>query len=122
MSAQAVCCPWRPGMLVCVCGPTGQWTPDSQGPWQPRIWSSHPGDAASTRIRPQRLFVDFGQAFRIDEVVVGHIFRTARIQRVDLETPFPLVVWMNLAKLEWTFDGNCLCWRRWVRRAELADG
>ena len=74
----------------------GHWRPSSRGGWQPRAWSSYPGDTSSTLITQERLYIDFGgrfQALEIREgIVAGHIYLAARIE-VRGE-----YVWTNVAK------------------------
>ena len=77
-------------------GPTGRWTPASRGGWQPRAWTSHPGDPASRPIRREELVLDFANAFRIEDLVQGQRFVTARVTvggRHD--------IWLNISKDGW---------------------
>ena len=77
-----------------IIGPAGRWRLGSRGGWQPRVWSSYPGDPDSRRVRPSELNVNFGARFQALEVrtSMDRKFVSARVEVYGVH------VWRNIAK------------------------
>ena len=88
---------WRVGELFVITGPNQCWRPEKRGGWQPRAWSSHVDDPASSVIRKRDLEIDFSQEFRIMNLRRGRRFLQAQVV-VSSPHAGDLRVWINLEK------------------------
>ena len=77
-------------------GPDGRWQPGGRG-WHPRAYTSRPSDPMSRLITAEDFFIDFTQTFRIEELVWGHGFETARVVVRGRD------VWLNIRKQDATW-------------------
>ena len=78
-----------------ITGPRNCWFPKKRGGWQPRAWTSFPGDPASRQVRHRHLAIDFSRPFMAIEVRdVNWGFRSAKVRASnDSEQE----VWINIA-------------------------
>ena len=93
-------------------GPDGRWQPGRRGGWFPRAYTSSPSDPSSQLIRAEDFFIDFTQTFRIEELVSGERFETARVVVMDLDSHQHRDVWLNIRKLDSQWGGV------WVAKVE----
>ena len=80
-----------------ISGPGGTWREamvrrGRANGWQPRAWSSCPGDPNSEAVGPESLYVDFMARFEALEVRTSRRFVSARIEVNGR------YVWVNVAK------------------------
>ena len=81
------------GVTFRITGPRDCWWPGKYGGWQPRVWTSHPDDAASELVRAQELYVDFSNTFKALEVrACARGFVSARLEIAGR------FVWLNISK------------------------
>ena len=74
-------------------GPDGRGGVWRRSGWRPRAWTSHPEDPASQPIRAEDFHINFANSFRIEELVVGPHFVTARVTARGRNA-----IWLNISK------------------------
>ena len=78
-----------------ITGPRNCWYPAKIWGWQPRAWTSFPGDPASRPVRRRHLAIDFSRPFVAIEVRDANWdFRSARVRA---NTCSEQEVWINIA-------------------------
>ena len=66
-----------------ITGPRNCWFPEKRGGWQPRAWTSFPGDPASRQVRRRHLAIDFSRPFVAIEVRdAAWGFRSAKVEAI----------------------------------------
>ena len=75
-----------------IVGPYETWWPGKAGGWQPRAWSSHPDDFASSLIRSDMIWINFSESFEILELYDTERFLSAKVNIG------PQYAWINVAR------------------------
>ena len=99
-----------------ITGPANRWYPGVNGGWQPRVWSSYPGDRGSQLVKARDFAVDFGGIFLADDIWVSDRFVSARIRvrgRLPQGGTELRDLWLNIAKRD-RHGGH---WEHWARVA-----
>ena len=103
-----------------ITGPANRWYSGVNGGWQPRVWTSFPGDWGSELVRASDFAVDFGAIFQAHDIRRSDRFVSARIRvwgRLSRGGTGLRELWLNVAK----WNRRSADWEDWVRVVVRAD-